>query len=75
MSTKIIRFDCQSADANGIDANDPMGYIENKGMKVKQWKYSSFGACFFLEVENYVPDINNIYFSLDDSPENFDWQV
>ena len=71
--TNIIRFDCQGAWLKGIEQDKPVEYVEQKGMVVKKYVYSSFGACYFMEVENYKPDIYNVYVLIQTPPNKFDW--
>jgi hypothetical protein len=73
MNTTIIRFDQQSAFSKGIDTFRPKEYVEKLGMKVIQYSQSSFGACYFLEVENYVFDSNSICIKLETDPKTFEW--
>ena len=71
METKLIRFSEQSAYNFGIDERNPKKYVEGLGMKVIQYSYSSFGQCYFMEVENYVDCPNKIYKLMSNNPKTF----
>jgi hypothetical protein len=73
VNTTLIRFDQQSAFRKGYNEKNPREYIEKLGMKILKYSYSSYGACFFIEVENYTEDPNNIYVKIEADPLKFDW--
>lgn len=73
MKTVLIRFDEQSAFMKRLHEQDPKEYVEKLGMKVLKHIYSSFGACYFMEVENYTKDPKNICVKLETDPKKFEW--
>lgn len=64
----VIKYDLQKSFQR------PDAYVKELGLKLIQWSYSPFDECYFMEVENYVPDPKNVFVLLDVNPEDFKWQ-
>lgn len=71
MVTELLRIDLSDWEFK----ESPISYFKNIGVEVFRSVYSSFGACFFIEVkQGYDKEIKGV-FSLEKSPDLFDWNI
>lgn len=70
--TQIVRFYAQDfLPENRMDLNK---FMKGYGLEIIKMKYSSFGACYFVEVKGWFKE-DDILKKIKTTPNNFDWNV
>lgn len=70
--TQIFRFYAQ--DFTPKNRSDLNNFIKGYGLEMIKMKYSSFGACYFVEAKGELKD-NDILKKITTNPDDFDWNV
>jgi hypothetical protein len=74
VNTVLIRLSDQSLFEKGGYELGARKYVESLGMQVVQYSHSSFGACYFMEVENFIEDSDSIYEKMEADPKTFEFE-
>jgi hypothetical protein len=71
----MIRIDdqsCYNEKGEYMGAKQVLSYLETSGLKVRGWKWSAFGACYFACVSGEYTGHLEIQ-KLSTRPQDFSW--